>query len=93
MSKTRLALEDVPAAARAEMLRGTSPRGDEKTADDLAWQEALMLWLSWNRAYERLTAKMCRAGQDQEKLEQLMDEMDQLRVQAIDRSEALLRAG
>ncbi len=57
-----------------------------------AWNEALMLWLSWNSTYEKVTAKMCKPGQDTTKLERLMDEMDQLRIQAIKSTEQLLGA-
>lgn len=60
--------------------------------EQAAWQEAVMLWLSWNSTYEKLTAKMFRAGTDQQKLEALMDEMDLLRKQAISLSEELIRA-
>lgn len=54
------------------------------------WSEALMLWLSWNSTYEKLTARMCKPGQDSRKIEALMDEMDQLRSRAIQVSEGLL---
>jgi len=52
--------------------------------------EALHLWLRWNSAYEHITEDMFRAGQDQRKLESLMDQMDQLRQQAIDLSRSVL---
>ena len=54
------------------------------------WQQALMLWLSWNSTYEKVTARMCKPGQDKDKLEAMMDEMDQLRRRAIDISEQLM---
>ncbi len=56
------------------------------------WQEALMLWLSWNSTHEKLTARMCKPGQNQDKLEVLMDELDQLRSRAIALSEKLMTA-
>ena len=41
---------------------------DEAAADleqvDAEWNEALMLWLSWNSTYEKVTAKMCKPGQN-----------------------------
>jgi hypothetical protein len=61
-------------------------------ASDAEWNEALMLWLSWNSTYEKVTAKMCKQGQDSGKLERLMDEMDQLRSRAIETTERLLGA-
>lgn len=61
-------------------------------ADPLtAWKEAVMLWLSWNSTQEKLTAKMCKPGQDQKKLELLLDEADGLRHRAIELSEKLIR--
>ena len=57
---------------------------------DAEWNEALMLWLSWNSTYEKVTAKMCKPGQNATKLERLMDEMDQLRSRAIETTERLL---
>ena len=57
---------------------------------DVEWNEALMLWLSWNSTYEKVTAKMCKPGHNANKLERLMDEMDQLRSRAIKTTERLL---
>ena len=65
---------------------------DQEVDSASAWNEALMLWLSWNSTYEKVTAKMCKPGQDSGKLERLMDEMDQLRSQAIKTTEQLLGA-
>ena len=56
-----------------------------------SWKEAIMLWLSWNATFEKVTARMYKPGQDQQKLEAMMDEMDRLRQQAIDLSEGLIR--
>ena len=55
-----------------------------------AWRKVVMLWLSWNSSQEKLTAKMCKPGQDQRKLELMMDEMEQLRRRAVAASEAVL---
>ena len=56
-----------------------------------AWKEAVMLWLSWNSTQEKLTSKMCKPGQDQKKIEALLDEADGLRQRAIEVSEKLIR--
>jgi len=55
------------------------------------WKEALMLWLSWNSTQEKLTSKLCKPGQDQKKIEALLDEADGLRQRALDISEKLIR--
>ncbi|MCE9543944.1 MAG: hypothetical protein K8T25_00235 [Planctomycetia bacterium] len=80
-------LADLPPSSLPGSASATAPLA----ADPLMpWKEAVMLWLSWNSTYEKLTAKMCKPGQDQAKLEILMDEMDQLRKRAIELSEKLI---
>ena len=76
----------------AQQLESNQQLIEGQTTDEAAaaWNEALMLWLSWNSTYEKVTAKMCKPGQDATKLERLMDEMDQLRTQAIKSTEQLL---
>jgi hypothetical protein len=60
------------------------------TEQQLRWREALVLWLRWNEAYEHVTARMYQPGQDAQQLELLMDQMDQIRSQAIRLSQELL---
>ena len=57
---------------------------------ELRFREALVLWLRWNEAYEQATAHMFASGQSAEKIEAFMDNMDQLRSQAISLSHELL---
>lgn len=54
------------------------------------WREALMLWLSWNKTYEKVTERMYREHSNQEKLQDMMDEMDQLRWRAVNLAEQLV---
>lgn len=71
-----------------------SSRGDvesEGVTDlQLQWREALVLWLRWNQAYEHVTEQMFQAGQDPARLQQLMDQMDDLRREAVAQSQQLL---
>ena len=53
------------------------------------WNEAIMLWLSWNSTYEKATAKMYK-GASKEKLRAMLSEMEYLRKQAIELSQGLL---
>ncbi len=55
-----------------------------------ACEEALRFWMRWNDAYERVTSCMFDARHDQRKLEDMMDQMDQLRRRAIELSQRLL---
>jgi hypothetical protein len=48
-----------------------------------ASHKALQLWLRWNDAYEKTTACMFDRGQDRRAIEDLMDQLDQLRLQAV----------
>jgi len=78
----------VPAVPQLE----TAPKTAPLSADPLTqWKEAVMLWLSWHSTQEKLTAKMCKPGQDQNKIEALLDEADKLRKRAIELSEDLIR--
>ena len=83
-------LADIEAAHHASGELGEAAADLEQV--DAEWNEALMLWLSWNSTYEKVTAKMCKPGQNAVKLERMMDEMDQLRSQAIETTERLLES-
>lgn len=76
-----------PVAPAKESAEQSESRGAELPS---SCAEALHLWLRWNSAYEHVTEEMFHAGQDQRKMEALMDEMDQLRRQAIDLSRSVL---
>jgi hypothetical protein len=79
----------VPEAATTS---AAPPAAPSLAADPLtAWKEAVMLWLSWNSTQEKLTAKMCKPGCDQQKIEALLDEAEALRKRAISLSEALVQ--
>lgn len=81
-----------PAQIQAAQEQVSDQQDPIEADSDAEWNEALMLWLSWNSTYEKVTAKMCKQGQDSGKLERLMDEMDQLRSRAIETTERLLGA-
>jgi hypothetical protein len=58
--------------------------------DAAAWNRAIGMWLEWSAAYEEVAGRMFEDGEDNEKLEALLDEMDQLRLEAVELSEGLL---
>jgi hypothetical protein len=66
------------------------PSDSRTVADPGTWKEALELWLRWNECYEHVSAEAFAAGGDQRCLEDLMDEMDRVRQQALDLSRRLL---
>lgn len=56
----------------------------------LRWREALLLWLRWNQAYEHITERMFQPGHSSAQLQEMMDQMDDLRREAIEQSQQLL---
>ena len=78
------AAEATAATAKEAEHQASSPSGDRPD-----WNEAIMLWLSWNSTYEKATAKMYKGG-NKEKLRAMVNEMEFLRKQAIELSQGLL---
>lgn len=77
--------------SRAGECPSSAATGGDGISDlQLRWREALVLWLRWNQAYEHATERMFQAGQDPAQIEQLMDQMDELRRQAVAQSHQLL---
>lgn len=57
------------------------------------WKQAVLLWMEWHQAQERLTAAMFRSRHDtaqQSELMQQMDQLDQLRWRAVELSQEML---
>lgn len=65
---------------------------DRSTISDfeMRCREALVLWLRWNEAYERVTEQMYQPGTSQESLQDTMDQVEDLRRQAISLSQEML---
>jgi hypothetical protein len=62
------------------------------TADDTdpTWRDALQLWLSWNAAHTELTSCMFEVQHNSAMLEDLLDQVEQLRLKAVKLSEQLI---
>jgi hypothetical protein len=54
------------------------------------FQEALLLWLRWNDAHQRMTGLLYESRQDQRTVEELLDQLDRLRQEAVQLSQELL---
>ena len=63
-----------------------APNVDENTS----WNQVIAMWLQWSSAYEQVSGRLFEDGEDAHKLEALLDEMDQLRLEAVELSEGLL---
>jgi hypothetical protein len=55
-------------------------------------REVLALWLQWNDAHEQATQAMFEAAGDPGQVEQLMDQLDVMRRQAVEASRKILDA-
>lgn len=56
-------------------------------------EQALVLWLRWNDAYERVTSEMFEQRDNPERVDQLLGQVDELRRQAVETTQAVLRGG
>lgn len=63
---------------------------NEQDAESAEWSKALSMWLEWSSTYEDIISRMFHDGEDTQRLEALMDEMDQLRHEAVELSEGLI---
>ena len=55
-----------------------------------AWREALKLWLRWNQAHVQITQTLFEDGKPSQKLEDVMDQLEGMRKQAVALSEDLI---
>lgn len=69
---------------------GSELESEGVTDLQLRWREALVLWLRWNQAYEHVTERMFQAGHNPAQLQEMMDQMDDLRREAVAQSQQLL---
>jgi len=65
---------------------------DVETASRLVERchEALLLWLRWNDAHQQVSRLIYDAGEDASRIEQILDQLDQLRLKAVQASQELL---
>ena len=71
-------------------LEATDAEDDLNADENASWNRVIGMWLQWSSAYEEVSGKLFEDGEDAHKLEALLDEMDQLRLEAVELSEGLL---
>jgi len=81
------AISDEVAAIRSELVDDLA---SSPSNNGVAWKQALNLWLRWNEAHQRVADRMFRTGQDQQQIEDLMDQLDRVRREAVAQSEKLI---
>ena len=75
-------------AGRLEPIDAEDASGTNETA---SWNRVIGMWLQWSSAYEQVSGRLFEDGENAQKLEALLDEMDQLRLEAVELSEGLLK--
>ena len=72
-------------ARKGDVRDATSPPADTSLAE-----QALLMWLRWNAAYELLTSKMFEQRQNLEELQHTLDLADELRRSAVQLTQKIL---
>lgn len=84
------ALEKLEAAQQlAEQCKALDD-AEYSAAAGSAYREALRLWLRWNQAHDQITRTLFEDGKPTQKLEDVMDQLDSMRKQAVALSEGLI---
>ena len=84
------ALEKLEVAQRlADQCKALEDAENTACATD-AWREALKLWLRWNQAHVQITQTLFEDGKPSQKLEDVMDQLESMRKQAVSLSEDLI---
>ena len=84
------ALEKLEAAQLlADQCKALDEAENASHAND-AWREALRLWLRWNQAHAQITQTLFEDGKPSQKLEDVMDQLEGMRKQAVALSEDLI---
>jgi len=77
-----------PTMAGKQIVADSLPNDPRGQAEQ--YRKALSLWLRWDSEHRRLTELMFAAGQDQERVEQLLDACESLKDRAVELSQSLL---
>lgn len=60
------------------------------TSFDVRCREVLAMWLRWNEASQQVTERMFNQRDNPDKLQELLDDLDRLRREAVTASQQLL---
>ena len=79
----------------AERLASECSRLDDQIVDasqpnEVAMRETLNLWMTWNKAHQAVTSQLFKNSKQNQTVEDLMDNLDALRQECVERSERLL---
>jgi hypothetical protein len=77
-------------APDAPVVTATAPPPRSAADTDPTWRDALQLWLRWNTAHAELTSRMFEVQNNSAMMEDLLDQVEQLRLQAVELSEQLI---
>lgn len=63
---------------------------ESSTSLEVRCKKVLRMWLRWNEASQQITELMYRERQSPEKLREMLDDLDRLRLEAVSASRQLL---
>jgi hypothetical protein len=63
---------------------------DSTTSFDVRCREVLTLWLRWNEASQQVTDRIFNNRDNPAKLQELLDDVDRIRQEAVSASQQLL---
>jgi hypothetical protein len=81
---------DECSAPDAPVVTATETPPPSAADTDPAWRDALQLWLRWNTAHTELTSRMFEVQHNSAMMEDLLDQVEQLRLEAVKLSEQLI---
>lgn len=65
---------------------------DSTTSLDVRCREVLKMWLRWNDASQQVTELMFTDRDNPEKVREILDDLERLRVEAVTASQQLLKS-
>ncbi len=63
---------------------------DSTSSCDVRCREVLQMWLRWNDASQRLTEHLFDRRDDPQKMQEMLDDLDRLRLEAVSASRQIL---
>lgn len=66
---------------------------DSTTSLDVRARQVLQMWLRWHEASQKITERMFAERDNAQKLQEMLDDLDRLRQEAVAASQQILEEG
>ncbi|HVX13071.1 MAG TPA: hypothetical protein VHC22_17945 [Pirellulales bacterium] len=63
---------------------------DLPASHDVRCKEVVQMWLRWNDASQQMTERLFEHREDPQRLQEMLDDLDRLRLEAVSASRQLL---